>query len=106
MAELTITKDNFEKEVMQAELPVMLDFWASWCGPCQMLSPIVEELADEYDGKVTVGKVNVDDERALAMQFGIASIPTVVLMQKGEIVASLMGYRPKEDWVALLQKVL
>ena len=79
MAIVTLTKDNFQQEVMQAAEPVLVDFWASWCGPCRMLSPIVDQLAEELGGKVKVGKVNVDDEQALAEQFRIMTIPTLML---------------------------
>ena len=104
MAEITVTKDNFEDEVLKSEIPVLLDFWASWCGPCKMLSPIVSELAEEYDGKIKVGKVNVDDENELALDFKISSIPLVVLIKNGEVVASSVGYRPKADIVEIIEE--
>ena len=103
MAELTITEQNFDEEVMRAKVPVLVDFWATWCGPCRMLAPIIEELAKKYDGKVKVGKVNVDEERELALQFGVSSIPTVLVVQNGEIKATSVGYRPKEELEALLK---
>ena len=78
---LNITKDSFEKEVMSSEIPVVLDFWATWCGPCRMLAPVLDELAEKYDGKVRFGKVNVDDEPLLASRFGIASIPTLIFFK-------------------------
>jgi len=102
MAEMKITKENFENEVMKSDKPVLLDFWASWCGPCQMLSPIVEEIAKEYSGKLKVGKVNVDDEPELAGRFRVASIPTVVIMKNGKIVNQSIGYRPKEELLKML----
>ena len=102
MAELTITKDNFKSEVLDSDKPVLLDFWASWCGPCKMLSPVIKELAEELDGSVKVGKVNVDDEPELAAQFQVSSIPTVVVMKNGEITNMSVGYRPKEDFIELL----
>ena len=99
---MVITKSNYDAEVMKSDIPVLLDFWASWCGPCKMLSPIIEEIEQEYAGKVKVGKVNVDDEMELAQQFGVASIPTVVLIKNGAVAATSIGYRPKEDIVAML----
>jgi len=103
MAELKITKENFENEVIKSDKPVLLDFWATWCGPCRMLAPVVEEIAKEYDGKIKVGKVNVDDEPELAGAFRVASIPTVVVLKDGKIVNQSIGYRPKEDIVKLLE---
>ena len=100
---MVITKSNFDTEVMQSDVPVLLDFWASWCGPCKMLSPVIEEIEQEYAGKVKVGKINVDEEMELAQQFGVASIPTVVLMKNGAVAATSVGYRPKADIVAMLQ---
>ena len=97
MAEITITKDNFEQEVINSTQPVLVDFWASWCGPCKMLSPVISELAEEYDGKVKVGKVNVDDEPELAATFRVASIPTVVLFKDGKVADTSVGYRPKQQ---------
>ena len=103
MAELTITEQNFDEEVMRSDMPVLVDFWATWCGPCRMLAPVIEEIAKEYEGKIKVGKVNVDDERELALQFGVSSIPTVMIFQNGEIKATSVGYRPKEELEALLK---
>ena len=102
MAEITITKDNFEAEVLRSDIPVLVDFWASWCGPCRMVAPIVAEIAAEYDGKIKVGKVNVDDEGELAMRFRVASIPTLMLFKGGQAVNTMIGYRPKEQIVAAL----
>jgi len=101
MAELTITKENFEKEVLQSAKPVLVDFWATWCGPCRMLAPILEEIAEEYEKEITVGKINVDEQRDLAIQFGIESIPTVLLFKAGKIVAKSVGFRTKEQLESL-----
>ena len=102
MAELTITKDNFEKEVMHSDKPVLIDFWAAWCGPCRMLAPVIAEIAKQYDGKVKVGKVNVDEQPELAAAFQAASIPTVIVMKNGKVTNVSVGFRPKEQIEALL----
>ncbi len=104
MAEITITKDNFNEEVMNSDKPVLVDFWASWCGPCRMLGPVIAEIAEEYEGSVKVGKVNVDEQPELANKFGVSAIPTVLLIKNGEIAATSVGYRPKEDFVAMISK--
>ena len=103
MSEIVLTNQNFEAEVMQSDIPVLVDFWAVWCGPCKMLAPIVAEIAQEYEGKVKVGKVNVDDEPALAGRFGISSIPTLILFKNGQQAAVSVGVRPKEERVQMLQ---
>ncbi len=103
MSEIVLTNQNFESEVMQSDIPVLVDFWAVWCGPCKMLAPIVSEIAQEYAGKVKVGKVNVDDEPALAGRFGISSIPTLILFKNGQQAAVSVGVRPKEELVQMLQ---
>lgn len=102
MAEITLTNDNFKEEVLDSDTPVLVDFWATWCGPCKMLSPIVAEIADEYEGRVKVGKVNVDDEGELAAEYGIVSIPTLILFKNGEPAGSSVGYVPKGNIEALL----
>lgn len=102
MAELNLTTDLFEQEVLQADVPVLLDFWAPWCGPCRMLAPTVEEIAEEYDGKVKVCKVNVDEEEELAMRFGIASIPTLLVFKNGELTDTHVGFAAKEQIEELL----
>jgi thioredoxin 1 len=101
MAVVTITKDNFDAEVLQSAQPVLLDFWASWCGPCRMLSPIVDEVADER-ADVKVGKVNVDEQPELASQFGVMSIPTLLVFQNGKLVNQSVGAKPKAAVLALL----
>ena len=101
MAVLTITKDNFQTEVMQSDKPVLLDFWASWCGPCRMVSPIVDEIADER-ADIKVGKINVDEQPQLAQQFGVMSIPTLVVMKNGQIANTAVGAMPKNNILALL----
>ncbi len=103
MAEITLTKDNFEQEVMNSDLPVLVDFWAVWCGPCQMLAPTVEQLAEEYAGKVKVGKVNVDEQPELAQRYGIMSIPTLILFKDGQVANQTMGVQPKESIEAMLK---
>lgn len=102
MSLVTITTANFEEEVLKSEKPVLVDFWASWCGPCKMLSPLVDELAEELTD-VKVGKVNVDDERELAKKFQVMSIPTLLVFKNGEVVNRAVGTQPKEDIIALLK---
>ena len=101
MAVLTITKENFEAEVLQSDKPVLLDFWAVWCGPCRMVSPIVDEIAEERDD-IKVGKINVDEQGELAQQFGVMSIPTLVVMKNGQFANKAVGAMPKEEILALL----
>ena len=101
MAVITITKENFAQEVLQSEKPVLLDFWASWCGPCRMLSPVVDEVAEERTD-VKVGKVNVDEQPELAGQFGVMSIPTLLVIEQGKLVRQAVGARPKASVLELL----
>lgn len=102
MAEVKITADNFAAEVTESKIPVLVDFWATWCGPCRMLAPVIEKIAEENGERVKVGKVNVDEEPGLAARFGISSIPTVILFENGQPVKTMVGYRPKEDFDAIL----
>ena len=101
MSVQTITKENFEETVLRSEKPVLVDFWAPWCGPCRMVSPIVDEIAEERDD-IAVGKVNVDEQPELAMQFGVMSIPTLLVFKNGEVAQKAVGVRPKEELLALL----
>src|SRR5205814_833275 len=94
---ITLTQANFNNEVLQAEQPVLVDFWAEWCGPCKMLAPILDELADEYNGRVRIAKVNIDEHQDLAAQYGIRSIPTLLLFKKGQVAEQLVGLRSKRD---------
>jgi len=101
MSVLTITKENFQKEVIESEKPVLLDFWASWCGPCRMVSPLVDEIAEETDA-VKVGKINVDEQPELAGAFQVMSIPTLVVMKDGKVANKAVGARPKQQILSLL----
>lgn len=102
MAELVITEKNFETEVIKSDVPVLLDFWAEWCGPCRMLSPIVAEIAEEYAGKVKVGKINVDEEMNLSAAFRVSSIPTLIVFKNGQPVTGTVGYCQKEEIIKML----
>ena len=104
--EYKFTTDNFEKEVLQSELPVLVDFYADWCGPCKMMAPIVEGLAQGYDGKVKVGKLNIDDEMEIAQQYRVMSIPTFILFKDGKAVETSVGAMAKDELESKLQKVL
>ena len=100
---IKITQGNFDSEVKASEKPVLVDFWASWCGPCRMVSPIVDEIAEESDGSYKVGKVNVDEQPELASQFGVMSIPTLIVLENGKVKNTAVGARPKESILGLLR---
>ena len=102
MAEIKITSQNFEEEVLKSDKPVLIDFWAPWCGPCRMLSPTISEIAEEQKGKVKVGKVNVDEESDLASMFRVTSIPLIIVMKDGKVTSSAVGVRPKDQIVKML----
>ena len=103
MAVYTFNKNNFTEEVLNADKPVLVDFWASWCGPCRMFAPIIDAVAEEYPDEVKVGKINVDEESELAQQYRVASIPTLIMFQNGEAVKRSVGVISKEDVVALFR---
>ncbi len=103
MTPIDITKDNFEQEVLKSDQPVLLDLWAAWCGPCRMVSPIVDEIAQEYDGKLKVGKIDVDAEQELATAFQVQSIPMILVMKDGEVVSGALGARPKAALIEALE---
>ena len=94
--EVVLTVENFENEVLKSDKPVLVDFWATWCGPCRMIAPIIEEVANELSTTLKVGKVNVDEQEELAIKFGISSIPTLLLFKNGEVVKKTLGYMPKD----------
>ncbi len=102
MAEIILTESNFEQEVLHSEIPVLVDFWATWCGPCRMLAPTIAKIAEEQEGKIKVGKIDVDEEPELAAKYGIASIPTLMVFTNGLVVKSSVGVQPKAAIEAML----
>ncbi len=102
---VTLTQDNFSEKVLQSSSPVLVDFWAEWCGPCKMIAPLLDELADEYNGKIKIGKVNVDEQQSLAAQYGIRAIPTLLIFNKGQIAEQMVGAKGKRDLKASLERI-
>ncbi|MEW6448225.1 MAG: thioredoxin [Bacillota bacterium] len=103
---LEVNERNFEKEVLQSSVPVMVDFWAAWCGPCRSMSPVVEQVADEFAGRVKVAKLNVDENQSLTQRYGIKGIPTLLFFQNGKVVAQEVGYTPKDSVTQKLNRIL
>jgi len=106
MADQTFTDSNFNDQVLKSKLPVVVDFWAPWCGPCKMVSPTIDELAKEYDGKVLVGKMNVDENQQISGQYGVMSIPTIMIFKDGKPVQSMVGAQGKQTYKTEIEKVL
>ncbi|MCX8056250.1 MAG: thioredoxin [Ignavibacteria bacterium] len=106
MKPIEVTDDNFQKEVLESSIPVLVDFWAVWCGPCRLIAPVIEELAKEYNGKMKFAKLDVDVNPKTAMQYGIRSIPTLMIFKDGKVVSSLIGAVPKPKLVEEISKVL
>jgi len=102
---VTLTQENFAQKVLQSQSPVLVDFWAEWCGPCKMIAPLLDELADEYQGKVKIGKVNIDEQQELATKYGIRAIPTLLVINKGQVAEQMVGARSKRDLKASLDRV-
>ncbi len=100
---IEITTQNFENEVLKADVPVLVDFWASWCGPCKMVSPIIDELADDFEGRAKVGKINVDEQMELAEKFKVMTIPTVMIFKNGEMVEKSVGAKAKADFAQMIE---
>ena len=106
MAEIHLTKENFDTEVLASDIPVLVDFWAEWCGPCRMIAPAIEELAEEYEGRAKIGKINVDAESELAIRYHIDAIPALLIFKNGQVVETRKGLRPKSELCALLDQII
>lgn len=102
---VTLTQENFAAEVVQSATPVLVDFWAEWCGPCKMIAPVLDELAEEYTGKVKIGKVNIDQYQTIAAEYGVRAIPTLLLFSKGQVTEQMVGLRSKRDLKASFDRV-
>ena len=103
---IAVSETDFEQQILKSDKPVLVDFWAEWCGPCRALGPVIESLSGEYQGRATVAKVDIDSNQRIAAQFGIRSIPTVMLFDKGQVVETFVGVRPQRDYAASLEKAL
>ena len=102
---VTLTQENFAQQVLQSPAPVLVDFWAEWCGPCKMIAPVLDELADEYDGKIKIGKVNIDEHQGLAAEYGVRAIPTLLVFDKGQVAEQMIGAKSKRDLKANLDRI-
>lgn len=104
--EIKLTKDNFDSEVINSNIPVLVDFWAAWCGPCRMIAPVIERIAEKFDGRIKVGKVNVDEEPEISLEYNIASIPTVMIFKNGEEVSKSIGYSDEAEIEQLILEAI